>query len=250
MSTQTISYKLSSFEGPLDLLLHLIDKNKIDIFDIPIALILSQYMEYMRSFEAQSLDISAEFIEMAARLVCIKSRMLLPKSEDEGDPRAELVGELVEYGRVKALAKYLADKFELYSGRYTRDPGLPDMPAPDYDEISEDGAMLLYRALQDIIGKRGKRERMPSMEPILKLTNRRIVTVSGKIIAVLRKLYTAEKALSFADLIYAPDNPDGEPDISEIVTVFIALLELLRAKRISVSADDLNGAKIELRKEK
>ena len=111
---EAITYKLEHFEGPLDLLLHLIEKNKIDIYDIPIADITVQYLEYVRQMEREDLNIVSEFLVMAATLLDIKARMLLPREVDEEgeeiDPRAELVERLLEYKRYKLLADELADR--------------------------------------------------------------------------------------------------------------------------------------------
>ena len=109
-----ISVKLQVFEGPLDLLLHLIDKNKVNIYDIPIAMITEQYMEYVEQLKKEDLNVVSEFLVMAATLLDIKSRMLLPKEVDEEgneeDPRAELVEKLLEYKLYKAMAQELKDK--------------------------------------------------------------------------------------------------------------------------------------------
>ena len=104
-----ISYKLDNFEGPLDLLLHLIEKNKVSIYDIPIVLITEQYLEYVNQMDHEDLDVVSDFLVMAATLLDIKSRMLLPKvekeeEEDEEDPRAELVRRLLEYKMYKYMA--------------------------------------------------------------------------------------------------------------------------------------------------
>ena len=110
---ETITYKLEHFEGPLDLLLHLIEKNKVDIYDIPIVEITAQYLEYVRNMEREDLNLVSEFLVMAATLLDIKAKMLLPKEVDEEgeevDPRAELVARLLEYKRYKILAEELAD---------------------------------------------------------------------------------------------------------------------------------------------
>ena len=100
-----LEFKLQAFEGPLDLLLHLIDKNKINIYDIPIVEITEQYINYVRQMDKQDLNLVSEFLVMAATLLDIKAKMLLPKDpdveEDEGDPRQELVEKLLEYKRYK-----------------------------------------------------------------------------------------------------------------------------------------------------
>ena len=110
-----ISYKLDNFEGPLDLLLHLIEKNKVSIYDIPIVLITEQYLEYVNQMDHEDLDVVSDFLVMAATLLDIKSRMLLPKvekeeEEDEEDPRAELVRRLLEYKMYKYMAQELEER--------------------------------------------------------------------------------------------------------------------------------------------
>ncbi len=104
-----LQYKLENFEGPLDLLLALIAKNKIDIYDIPIAELLEQYMEQIERMREENLDVASEFLEMAARLVHIKTVSLLPKQEEEEDPRLELTGQLLEYQHCKAAALRLGE---------------------------------------------------------------------------------------------------------------------------------------------
>ena len=124
-----ISVKLNVFEGPLDLLLHLIDKNKIDIYDIPIVEITDQYMEYIHAMEKEDLGVMSEFMVMAATLLDIKCRMLLPKevNEDgeEEDPRAELVQKLLEYKMYKYMSYELRDKMDDAEGIYYKKPTVP-----------------------------------------------------------------------------------------------------------------------------
>ena len=121
-----ISVKLQAFEGPLDLLLHLIDKNKVNIYDIPIADITEQYMEYVNKMQEEDLNVVSEFLVMAATLLDIKCRMLLPKEVDEEgneqDPRAELVEKLLEYKLYKAMAEELKDKQMDATKLYYRKP--------------------------------------------------------------------------------------------------------------------------------
>ena len=124
-----IPVKLNVFEGPLDLLLHLIDKNKIDIYDIPIVEITDQYMEYIRSMEEEDLGVMSEFMVMAATLLDIKCRMLLPKevNEDgeEEDPRAELVEKLLEYKMYKYMSYELKDRMDEAANVYYKKPSVP-----------------------------------------------------------------------------------------------------------------------------
>ena len=125
-----LSYKLEKFEGPLDLLLHLIEKNKVSIYDIPIFEITNQYMEYVNAMEEEDLDIVSEFLVMTATLLDIKSRLLLPAEKDENgdeiDPREELVTRLVEYKTYKSLGEQLKSRQLLASRLLYKDPTVPD----------------------------------------------------------------------------------------------------------------------------
>ena len=125
-----IPVKLEVFEGPLDLLLHLIEKNKIDIYDIPIVEITDQYMEYIHAMEREDLGVMSEFMVMAATLLDIKCKMLLPKEvNDEGeeeDPRAELVEKLLEYKMYKFMSYELKDKMDDAANVFFKEPTLPD----------------------------------------------------------------------------------------------------------------------------
>ena len=143
---EKISYKLDVFEGPMDLLLHLISKNKVSIYDIPISLILEQYMEYIEDLKKMDLEVSSAFIEMAAQLMLIKSRMLLPKPElDEEDPRMSLAEALAEYKRYKTILEPMREMNKKAGITYTRPmtvmefdkkhihqriQDLPDIPLP------------------------------------------------------------------------------------------------------------------------
>ena len=124
-----INVHLEAFEGPLDLLLHLIDKNKINIYDIPISKITEQYMDYLKEMEKYNLEIASEFLVMAATLLNIKSKMLLPKTIEEGeeeeDPREELVQKLLEYKMVKTLSGELLEMKENSEDVYYRQPSIP-----------------------------------------------------------------------------------------------------------------------------
>ena len=116
---EAISYKLSEFEGPLDLLLHLISKNKLNIYDIEISVLLAQYMEHIDKMKEKNMDVASEFLEMAARLVYIKTVSLLPKHEESEELKKELSGELIEYQECKKVAKILSENINFNS--FTRD---------------------------------------------------------------------------------------------------------------------------------
>ena len=155
-----ISVKLQVFEGPLDLLLHLIDKNKVNIYDIPIAMITEQYMEYVEQLKKEDLNVVSEFLVMAATLLDIKSRMLLPKEVDEEgneeDPRAELVEKLLEYKLYKAMAQELKDKHTDAERTYYKKQNIPEAvaaytPPVDLTEVIGDTTLMrLNRIFADV----------------------------------------------------------------------------------------------------
>ena len=142
-----ISVKLEAFEGPLDLLLHLIEKNKIDIYDIPIVEITEQYLDYIKQMDHQDMNITSEFLVMAATLIDIKCRMLLPKEVneegEEEDPRAELVQKLLEYKMCKYMSMELRDRQVDAAKSLYREQALPKevaayQPPLDYEELIGD----------------------------------------------------------------------------------------------------------------
>lgn len=233
-------YKLEIFEGPLDLLLSLIAKNKINIYDIPISVILEQYMEYIHQMELFNMEIASSFIVMASRLMLIKSRLLLPvQNEDEEDPRQELVDMLLEYQRAKKTADVLHDREFTYYGRYEK-PSEEIGIDPEY-KLTHDVEILreaLLRALaraeeEDV----GAMEMEQNIERHLRATNQ--VSVSEKISHVLRKLEKKQKARldSFFDEVKSRD---------EVVATFLALLELIKGRKIKIAyySDDFSDCDI------
>ena len=213
-----LNVKLETFEGPLDLLLHLLDKNKVDIYDIPIVEITRQYMEYMEAMKEESLDVTSEFLVMAATLLDIKSRMLLPRSDgeeaqEEEDPRADLVRQLLEYKLYKYMADQLRDQNQL---------------------IEESGVDLnrLYEVFQEALLRQERR-----IDPIrAKFGNikREEVSVDDRI-DDLRKFARTRKRFSFRSLL------QGAKSRTELVVTFLAILEMMKAGNIVVSQEESFG---------
>jgi len=220
---EAISYKLPVFEGPLDLLLHLVQKNKLNIYDIPIAEVLEQYMDTIRQMQEVDMEIATEFLDMAARLVQIKSTMLLPKHEEESEQlRRELTGELIEYQICRDIAAKLGPMhigFDLYV-REEEDV------IPDYTYRRQHPPYVLCEAYMRAAG-RGKRRLPPSPNAFRGIVSRKIVSVSSRIAYVLRQLYRAEM-ISYQSLFMESSSR------SEMVATFLALLELIKGKRITV----------------
>lgn len=222
----TISYKLPVFEGPLDLLLHLVQKNKLNICDIPIAEVLEQYMDAIRQMQQVDMEIASEFLDMAARLVQIKSAMLLPKHEEESEKmRQELSGELIEYQLCRQIAVQLSARHIGFDLFVREEEPLP----PDYTYRRRHPPYVLSEAYMRAAG-RGKRRLPPSPQAFRGIVSRKIVSVSSKIVYILRRLYRS-KQTSYASLFKESKNR------SELVATFLALLELIKAKRIAVSGD-------------
>ena len=153
---EAMTFHLDAFEGPLDLLLHLISKNKVSIYDIPIAEICEQYMEVLEDARRMDMEVAGDFIAMAAQLIYIKSKMLLPvyEEEDEDDPRLQLVEMLLEYQRIKEMTPYFRQQTELGRDIYVKQPELLDRNVPvEYHHSVED----LLRAARAILEKAQQR---------------------------------------------------------------------------------------------
>ncbi|MBR5552557.1 MAG: segregation/condensation protein A [Clostridia bacterium] len=237
-------FKLEIFEGPLDLLLSLIAKNKVNIYDIPIAVILDQYMEYIHEMEMFNMDVASSFIVMAARLMLIKSRMLLPVQKDEEDPRQELVDMLLEYQRAKKTAEVLHDREFTYWGRYEK-PAEDIGVDPEY-KLTHD-IEILKEALHRILARNDELEENTfEMEQNIgkHLTATRQVSVGEKIVSVLKSLAKKDKQRldSFFDKVQSR---------GEVVATFLALLELIKGKRISITyySDNYSDCDITLNRE-
>jgi len=229
--------RLQVFEGPLDLLLHLIRQNELEITDLPISQVANQYLEYLELMRELNLDVAAEYLVMAATLAWIKSRMLLPPDEhaddEEGpDPRAELVARLLEYQRFKEAADSLGAR-PLLGREVFAAPGRPIDPLPESEREIEVGLVELLEALRRVLRESAAAEVIHEVlsEPI---------TVRERMIAVMDAL-EAEDVVEFEALLRAPEG--GWVSRSCIVATFLAVLELakLATLRIFQSLDDVGA---------
>ena len=220
-----LNYKLEAFEGPLDLLLALISKNKIDIYDIKISLLLEQYLEQISKMEEQDMDIASEFLEMASRLVYIKSVMLLPKYEEEAQElKRELQGQLIEYQQCREAAEKLS---AIYSfDTFVRQPSPVEYDLT-YNRVHP--PIDIAKAYTAAVG-RGKRKLPPPKEAFSGIVERKIISVNSRIIRVMRRLWH-KKNVSYTSLF---DACDGK---SDLVATFLAVLELVKGKRVVVDGD-------------
>lgn len=221
---ETLSYKLEVFEGPLDLLLTLIVKNKLNIYDIPITLLLEQYMEQIERMQSENLDIASEFLEMAARLVHIKSVSLLPKREEEEALRRELTGQLLEYQQCRETAEKLRAMVSF------------DRLVRPQSKIPADHAYKRHHAPEEMLAAylsaMGRKRRLapPTAEAFSGIVAKPVVSVASQIVFVLRSLWKRRR-VPFRELFR------GKRDSSERIAAFLAVLELVKGRRLRVEGD-------------
>ncbi len=227
-SQNHIEFHLEQFEGPLDLLLHLVHVNRVDILDIPIALILDQYMQALAYILEHELENACEFVAMAAQLVLIKTRMLLPKPEkDEEDPRSNLVHALLEYKLVKETAPYLSRRIQIGRDSYLRPPSaLPAAKPAAYRQTSAD----LERAARNI-GLRIHRKAPPQASAFQSILKADPVRVEDKIADIISML-TDAGSLKLSRLYSVAHSR------SELVAIFLALLELIAQRKAELDEDN------------
>ena len=220
---ENLTYKLEVFEGPMDLLLHLISKHKLNINDIPIVELVNQYLDYVRQMEDADFDIAGDFLEMAARLIYIKTVSLLPRHEEAETLKKELTGELIEYRDCK-----LSHQTEGFD-RYVREPqgGWVNY---DYERFHEGEELL--DAYISVAGK-AMRRLPPPIDSFKVIVAKKFVNVASKVRTVMRKLWSGKK-VKFLNLF------DGAQSKSDIVATFLAVLELTKTKRITIDGDMQN----------
>ena len=225
MSQTVLSYKLESFEGPLDLLLQLIARNKLNIYDIPLLELIDQYLEQIKLLKEDPMEVGSEFLEMASRLLYIKTVSLLPKHEDVVKLKEELTGELLEYLVCQQMAKKLS---EMQGGfnKFIREPAEYDFDKT-YDLTHEKEDM--FSAYLSAVG-RGKRKMPVNDAPFRKIVAKKIVSVSTKIVFVIRNLFKGGKK-SLQSLYKTAHSR------SELVATFLAVLELCKANRVKVEGE-------------
>jgi segregation and condensation protein A len=227
-SPDAYKVKLDSFEGPLDLLLHLIRKNEVNIYDIPISLITEQYLGYIELMQELSLDVAGEFLVMASTLIHIKSRMLLPRPEtasldpaDEEDPREVLVRRLLEHQKFKAAAELLHERETLRSAQYIRpDASVADVAGDDYEPELEVDLFSLLAAFRGVLQRANRRPRMvlPPEQ----------ISIEDRIGQLLDRLSETD-ACGFEDLF-----ADGDGSRPFMIVTFLALLEMIRLKLVRI----------------
>lgn len=230
MQDEVYQVKLENiFEGPMDLLVHLIKKNEVDIYDIPIALITDQYLVYLDWMKSMNIDVAGEFILMAATLTQIKSKMLLPvheKDEDEEDPRLEIARPLAEYLQIKSAAERLAERNLLGEDTFIRIPGQDEIAAGQGDEIIKIGLFELIDAFQHILVKLSAEERVNITADRVSVKDR---------ISQLVDIFESKGSITFDELF-----PTSQTK-SEIILTFLAVLEMVRLNLIGIAQHVQSG---------
>ncbi|MCI8331911.1 MAG: segregation/condensation protein A [Clostridiales bacterium] len=241
----TLKFKLDAFEGPLDLLLKLISDNQVDIYDIPISLIFEQYMAYLDEMQAMNMEIAGEFIAMASELMLIKSKMLLPSNEDtdEGDPREALALALIEYKKAKEAAGLLAEQYDAYSGRYAKET---DEIEAD-EELSDQSIELLRQAFVRMMNKRRLLEQAVNKEQdvtLQKIIHQKVASIHEHAERIGR-MFAGKKRVSFEEILFTVDNR------SALIASFVAVLEMIKAQKIVMTADsDESAVYFEIKEQK
>ena len=231
-----VSFKLECFEGPLDLLFHLIEKNKIDIYDIPVGELTDQYLVYIADIKNKNMENMSEFLVMAATLLEIKSNMLLPKKADdkneEQDPRDELVNRLVEYKKFKKAAEIFDERQDFGDVYIFKNPDeviiekIREKQPPEISDIL-DGVTLsaLYETFRDVLKRQDKKR--DKVRSGFNSVERDLFTVEDKIEYISHLLFLKNE-FKFAET-FRKDSPK-----SEVVVTFLAVLELIKIKKIYI----------------
>lgn len=228
--------KLENFEGPFELLFHLLEKDKINIYDIPIVKITEQYIEYIEAAKSMDLELASEFMVMAATLLNIKSKMLLPKSplkkEDEEDPREELVQKLIEYKIYKEIAKYF-EQAELDANKNFARSKKDNIKYKDNVKIVLDVSIdKLVDAFKNVLKRKELNEKLKNTDSFIHQISREEFTIEDKM-QYIKDNVSRKSEIIFYSLF------DEDYTRAEIVTTFLALLELIKLKIIIVVQKDV-----------
>ncbi len=227
-----LTYRLEQFEGPLDLLLSLISKNKVNIEDIPISLICDQYMEYINEAQRLDMDVASEFIVMASELMLIKSKMLLPRTEeDTEDPRKLLTDALLRYQQAKAAVEKFAPLYAYFSGRAVKDT---DEVTVDKTFVADQEPEALCLAVRRIIANTSAEERN-SVQVFSPMIRKPIVPVEVKIVGILNHINENRGEASLDELLA------DSVSLPDMIAIFIGVLELVKVRRLIIDEENGDG---------
>ena len=225
-----LTYRLEQFEGPLDLLLTLIQKNKVSITDIPIALICDQYVEYIAKAQELDMEVASEFIVMASELMLIKSKMLLPKADDgEEDPRQTLTDALLRYSQAKEAVQKLTPMYAYFSGRMVKDT---DEISVDKTFVQDQDVSALCAAVRRIVAYNNALEKAATttFKPMI---SKPIIPVEIKIVSIIKKV-EKQGAATLEELLI------NEATLPDMIASFLGVLELIKVRKLLLA--DADGA--------
>ena len=235
LQTNKYAIKLENFEGPLDLLCHLIDKNKMDIYDINLSQITDQYIEYINKMEEMKLEVSSEFIIMASTLLYLKSKGLLPTVSEEQEEeltQEQLIQRIIEYKKYKEITQKLKDNYEIFSKRYFKIAEIIELPK---QKIEKDYSKELIPEIYSEVVERNKNRKNQNAINIEKIAITETYTVSSKVKEMFRELIKKPKFIF--NKLYA----SSKCNKVEIVTAFTGLLELSRRSKVITNQEELFG---------
>ena len=225
---ETMTYRLSDFEGPLDLLLALIEKNKLNILDIPIALICDQYVEFLDNARAMDMDIATDFLNMASKLMMWKSEMLLPHEDEDGEkpPRFDLSDILIRHQHAKEVVPKLFPLYAYFGNRFVKDT---DEISPDKTFVADQEITDLLAAVRRVNSYRDTIETVKTA--FTPMVSKPVVPVEGKIVSILETLRLFGTA-TLRDLLV------DEPSLADLVAAFMGVLELIKMRRILIEDEE------------
>lgn len=236
----SLKVKIDTFEGPFDLLYHLIETNEIDIYDIPIAELTNQYLNYLEGMKAEQLDIASEFLVMAATLLSIKSKMLLPiqqntqvslelaAGDEEADPREELVKRLIEYKKFKEVAKVLRAKEQSQSLIFTRTP-------TDFTKLFKEELPIYDISFEDLTEAIINLKKDKSPKDKVHIVPKDTLSLSNKIKEIYSIVSKSRNSVYFSNMI------EKSPTASELILTLLAILELIKLDRVLAHQELLFG---------
>ena len=234
LETNKYEIRLDNFEGPLDLLCHLVDKNKMDIHEVNISKITDQYIEYINAMKELNLDVTSEFVLMASTLLYIKSKSLLPKQvEDEGElTEEELIHRIIEYKKYKEISKRLKEQFLIYSKRFYKLPDKIELPKRKLEENYSSN--LVEEAYRNLL-ERNKEKINVNAANIERIAITETVTVASKVKDIFKELVKKPK------FIFNKLCKTKKYNKLETVTAFTGLLELTRRNKVKTEQEKIFG---------
>ncbi len=234
LETNKYEIRLDNFEGPLDLLCHLVDKNKMDIHEVNISKITDQYIEYINAMKELNLDVTSEFVLMASTLLFIKSKSLLPKQvEDEGElTEEELIHRIIEYKKYKEISKRLREQFDIYSKRFYKLPDKIELPKRKLEEKYDSN--LLEEAYRKLL-ERNKEKINVNAANIERIAITETITVTSKVKDIFRELMKKPR------FVFNKLCSSKKYTKLETVTAFTGLLELTRRNKIKTEQEKIFG---------